>query len=140
MTDKQLHYLLLIAFMVLMLLVGILTIKNKVKSIRIFNKEIYSAACTAYNPLPEQTDSTPRITSIGVDVKENYTIAVSQDYLEEKILKYGDTIYIYELEKFYSVEDCMNKRFTNRLDVFMESKKDALKFGLKIVHFSIIGK
>lgn len=122
-----------------LLLWTIFTIKLNNSPLKETNRKIYKVACTAYNPVPTQTDSTPRTTSIGTKVKENYTIAVSQDLLKKKIVKYGDTIYVYELGKIYSVEDCLNKRYSNRLDIFMESKKEARKFGLRIVHFSVLG-
>lgn len=131
-----------IGFLILCLLVETAFIIKHSNNLPVkgINKKIYKVACTAYNPVPEQTDSSPRITSIGTRVKENYTIAVSQDLLKNGIVKYGDTIFIYELGKVYSIEDCMNERYTDRLDIFMESKKEAGKFGLRIVHFSVLGE
>jgi len=123
-----------------LLLWTIFAVKLNNSTLNGINKRVYEVACTAYNPVPEQTDSTPRITAIGTKVKENYTIAVSQDLLKKGIVKYGDTIYIYELQKIFSVEDCIHERYNNRLDIFMESKTEAGKFGLKIVHFSIINR
>lgn len=123
-----------------LLLWTIFTIKLNNSPTKGVNEKVYKAACTAYNPLPRQTSGNPRITAIGTQVKESYTIAVSRDLLKKGIVKYGDTIYIYEVGKFYSIEDTMNERYTNRLDIFMEDTKEARKFGLRIVHFSVLGK
>lgn len=114
-----------------------ITIIRPLKYIRGDNIVKVAAQATAYNPLPKQTDSTPEITAIGTKVREDYTVAVSPDLLKEGIVAYGDIIYVYELGKFYSVEDRMHERFKKRIDIFIRDKKVAQEFGLQIVHFSI---
>jgi len=88
---------------------------------------------TAYNSHINQTDHTPRITASGR--KTSYqTIALSRDFIQRynypdcKGLNYGDTVTII-MRKQFIVEDTMNQRYTNRGDIWTESKKEALRFG-----------
>lgn len=87
----------------------------------LFPKRFYlgEMIVTSYRSVRSQTDSTPFITSIGKRVN-SHTIAVSQDLLKDGIVKYGDAIYIEDVGiKF--VEDCMNKRYKKRIDVWVPS-------------------
>jgi len=38
----------------------------------------------------------------------------------------------------YVVMDKMNKRYTNRFDIWMKNKNDAKKFGLKVTKIEIL--
>lgn len=99
---------------------------------------------TIYNAEECQTDSTPFITASNKKVKIGY-IALSRDLEEKYNLQFGDVIYIpklsnYEgiLTDFFIFEDRMNKRFTNAVDIFLWSKKDAVNFGRKQFEIYII--
>jgi len=88
---------------------------------------------TAYNPLPNQTDSTPFITASLQRVK-NGIVALSRDLEEEYDLQFGDRIYLIldgEMIGPFEFQDRMNRRWKRRVDIFMWDKKDALKFGRK---------
>jgi len=76
---------------------------------------------TAYRSVPEQTDSSPFYTSIGEHVHP-YGVAVSRNLLKRwgGPLNYGDFIYI-EGIGFKVVNDNMNARHTNRVDVWVET-------------------
>jgi 3D (Asp-Asp-Asp) domain-containing protein len=64
------------------------------------------------------------------------TVAVSRD-LHDKGWTFGKKIYLKGLGVFV-INDLMNKRFTNRIDVFNWKEEDAKKFGIKTVIASLI--
>lgn len=74
---------------------------------------------TSYRSIPEQTDDTPFITSIGEHVHEG-GIAVSQDLLASGVVGYHDIIYV-EGFGFYQVNDTMNKRHVKHVDIWVET-------------------
>ena len=81
---------------------------------------------TAYSGEVRQTNSNPDRTAIMEQPIPGGTCAVSQD-----MVKYlGMRVYIKGLGVF-RVNDLMNKRFTNRIDLFMASRSRAEDFGLK---------
>ncbi|MBG97709.1 hypothetical protein CL659_01130 [bacterium] len=100
---------------------------------------------TAYNPLPEQTDSTPFEAASGKIVREGY-VAVSKDlesrfplgsFIEIVIVceinQEGDCLGSESQEKgdFFrlKIEDRMHPRKKNQVDIFFMCKQDAVKFG-----------
>lgn len=93
---------------------------------------------TAYNNLPEQTNSKPNIGASNRKVFEG-SIALSRDILREYNVKYGDVVCITEKDTCYIVEDTMNKRFDNqnspasgwKADIFMYDREEALKVNFK---------
>ena len=85
---------------------------------------------TAYRSVPEQTK--PKgytYTSIG-ERTNNAVVAVSQDLLNGKRLRYYDTVFI-EGVGFRQVLDCMHHRHKNRLDVWVKSYEEEKKFDKK---------
>jgi len=84
---------------------------------------------TVYNPVVEQTDSTPLITADNskIDLKKLKErklrwVAVSRDLLDEGVVKYGDRIRINckedpDLSGVYTVHDTMNPRWRKRIDI-----------------------
>ena len=84
---------------------------------------------TSYRSVPEQTDSSPFFTSIGDKVCRD-GVAVSQDLLKSKKIKYGDWLYI-EGVGLKRVNDTMNKRFKNHLDIWVGSLEEEKKFHKK---------
>ena len=88
---------------------------------------------TAYSSTPWQTDNTPCITSTGYNVcnKTENIIAVSRDLVRS--LGYHRQVMLPSLygSEIFLIEDTMNARFVNRIDVHHGSTKDARDFGLK---------
>jgi len=85
-------------------------------------KVVESVVATAYNSLENQTDSTPWITASGYKCKEG-VIACN-------FLPFGTKVWIKgHGSKPYIVRDRMNRRYTKRVDIWMRSYKDAIKFG-----------
>lgn len=84
---------------------------------------------SAYNPLPNQTDSTPLITASNKRVQEGFC-AMSRDLEKRFKLKFGDPIHLVGIGTC-EFQDRMNRRKKLQVDLFMWKKKDAIKFGIK---------
>jgi 3D (Asp-Asp-Asp) domain-containing protein len=80
---------------------------------------------SAYNSIPNQTDGSPFVTAAGSCVRDGVVAS--------NAFRIGTKIRFPELfgDKVFVVEDRMNERYTNRIDVWMTELKDARKFGLK---------
>jgi len=74
---------------------------------------------TYYQNHINQTDDTPNITASNRIVYEG-SCAISRDLLKK--VRFGDIIFIKKLNKFYIVEDLMNARFKNSIDIFSYEK------------------
>ena len=83
---------------------------------------------TAYNAVPEQTDSTPEICAWGDRIKPGI-IAISRD-LERVGLTRGKEVHIEGIGKRI-VMDRMHPRKRNQIDLYMEDYEDAVRFGVK---------
>lgn len=79
---------------------------------------------TAYTAREEETNSDPGNTALMEDPIPGYTVAVSQD-LKRWL---GKRIYIQGLGVF-RVNDLMNKRYEDRVDLLVHSVKQAREFG-----------
>jgi len=77
---------------------------------------------TAYCACMLCCGKTDGITAAGNVVKANHTVACNFLPLNTKILIDG---------KPYVVEDRMAKRFTNRIDIYFSTHKEALRFGIR---------
>ncbi|MCA9837001.1 MAG: 3D domain-containing protein [Trueperaceae bacterium] len=109
---------------------------------------------TAYNSLVEQTDDTPHITAIGTTTRFGI-IAVSRDLLGQNI-PYGSLVRLKDLGSWYNgrgygkyqtmldrqglfiVEDTMNPRKTNQIDVWFPHMSDALNWGVRQVELEVV--
>ncbi len=84
---------------------------------------------TAYNSEVAQCDASPCITANGFNVCEHGI----EDTVAANFLKFGTEIRIPELfgDKIFVVRDRMNARYTNRVDVWLLHKDNAIDFGVK---------
>lgn len=91
---------------------------------------------TAYNSEVGQCDNTPCITANGFNLCEHGI----EDSVATNALPFGTKIRIPELfgDKVFVVRDRMNKRYTNRFDIWMKNKIDAKKFGLRVAKIEIL--
>jgi len=105
----------------------------------------FEVLMTAYNPLPEQTDSTPFESASGKLVKEGYA-AISKD-LEKRfpLGSFIELVIVCEIDSKgnclgsdsskvgdlfrLKIEDRMHSRKKNQIDIFLMCKEDAIKFG-----------
>lgn len=80
---------------------------------------------TAYSSTVDQTDGDPFTTANGTRVKDGI-VAMNG-------IPFGTRIRIPELygDKVFIVTDRMNKRYTTRVDIWMETREEAIQFGYK---------
>lgn len=91
---------------------------------------------TSYNNEPKQTDSSPNIMASNRLVYEG-AVAISRDLKTKYNLKWGDLIYIDTLQRYFVIEDLMNERFKNRIDIFSFNKDWSLRLHLKSQRITI---
>jgi 3D (Asp-Asp-Asp) domain-containing protein len=86
---------------------------------------------TSYRSIPAQTDSTPFITADGSHVTP-YGCALSRDLLVRwgGPVDYGDIVYV-EGFGFRVVNDCMNARHKNRIDLWVRSYETERAIGVQ---------
>jgi 3D (Asp-Asp-Asp) domain-containing protein len=80
---------------------------------------------TAYTSSVEECDSDPFITADGSTTRD--------DIVATNVLPFGTKIRIpdYFGDKVFEVHDRMNKRYSYRVDVWMQEKGEMRKFGIK---------
>lgn len=83
---------------------------------------------TSYRSVPRQTKPCPGCfyTSIGERVCRD-GVAVSQDMLRDGRVKYGDWLFIRGIG-LKRVNDCMNARWKNRVDIWLETYEQEKAF------------
>ena len=89
---------------------------------------------TAYNALPGQTQGDPEIGAWGDKLDVSIpSIAVSRDLINLGLV-HNTKVRIEGFPGNYLVRDKLNKRFTQQIDIFMGSDRDAaIAFGKKTV-------
>ena len=90
------------------------------------NKES-RVTCTVYNAVPKQTNSDPEHTAsmFKLDLNNPYKhriIAVSRDLLEDFPIHSKVRIEGTDYDGEYVVEDKMNRRYTNRIDILINKE------------------
>lgn len=91
---------------------------------------------TAYNSEAGQTDDSPCITANNFNVCD-YGV---EDTIAANFLPFGSKVKIPELfgNRVFVVRDRMNRRFSNRVDVWMIERPDAVNFGVKIAKIEVL--
>ncbi|MFW5450493.1 MAG: 3D domain-containing protein [Methylophagaceae bacterium] len=101
-----------------------------------FNNQSKSleVTATAYTSSPNETDSTPYLAAWGNTLKPGMkAIAVSRDLLELGLTN-GVEVSIEGLDGSYKILDKMNKRWTNKIDIYMgDDVNKAKQWGNKVV-------
>ncbi|GGQ93391.1 3D domain-containing protein [Deinococcus ruber] len=99
---------------------------------------------TAYSSTPGQTDSTPFVTATGTRVRPG-VVALSPDLLRR--FPYGTRLMIEDLSGGYSaylkgkvfvVEDTMNPRIYNTLDIWMGTSYQAMNWGARNIRITAL--
>lgn len=96
-------------------------------------KKTVSVVATAYSSTPDQTDSSPFVTSNGKWVYDGLIAANG--------LKYGTKIRFPDVfgDKIFTVNDRMNSRYgASRIDIWMQTREQAKLFGVKRLRMQII--
>jgi len=109
--------------------------QNKIDGIKITPKkpsEVYYYPITAYSSSPEETDETPYITASGNYVRIGTAAA--------NWLPLGTAIRIPSIfgNQVFIIEDRMNARNNNKVDIWFPDKKDAKTFGVKIARIEVL--
>ncbi len=88
-------------------------------------ERIMKVTITSYNSVPGQTDDSPFITADGSHVRDGIIAA--------NFLKFGTKVRIPELfgDKVFEVHDRMNKRFSDRVDIWMADVPASKQFGIR---------
>ncbi|MBU4216553.1 3D domain-containing protein [Candidatus Parcubacteria bacterium] len=91
---------------------------------------------TAYTSEVAQCDASPCITANGFNVCKHNV----EDTIAANFLKFGTKVKIPELygDRVFIVRDRMNRRYPDRVDIWMKDKKQAIKFGFKVAKIEIL--
>jgi 3D (Asp-Asp-Asp) domain-containing protein len=89
-------------------------------------------AMTAYTSRPEETDDTPFITADGSHVRDGIVAC--------NFLPFGTKVRVPALfgDKVFEVHDRMNKRFSYKMDFWMEGYHEAIQFGIRRADIEIV--
>ena len=111
--------------------------KDETAAVEVKAERTLQVTASAYNSLPGQTDSTPNIAAWGDRLEPGMkAIAVSRDLLTMG-LKHNTEVTIKGLPGKYRVLDKMNKRWKNKIDIYMgNDRRKALKWGRRPVEIS----
>jgi 3D (Asp-Asp-Asp) domain-containing protein len=95
---------------------------------------------TAYSSEVAQTDSTPFVTATGTRVRPG-VIALSRDLL--RTFPYGSRVTLQDSAgvlngRVFIVEDTMNARLRNTIDIWMGSRSQALQWGSRTVRITAV--
>ena len=104
--------------------------KTPSKPVQIKNK--LKLHITAYSSSEDETDDTPFITASGKTVVDGI--------IATNLFAFGTKARIPSLfgNKIFVIEDRMHHRFKNRIDIWMTSKEEALKFGKRLAEVEIL--
>lgn len=88
-------------------------------------RRVMYVTVTAYSSTPDQTDDTPFIAATGKRVHDGMVAA--------NFLRFGTKVRFpdYFGDKNFVIEDRMHERFSNRMDVWMETREEAKQFGIR---------
>jgi len=98
----------------------------------------YTVRATGYSSTPDQTDSTPFVTASGAYVRDG--IIAANVYENGRRLPFGTLVRIPEIygDKIFVVEDRMNIRYKNNIDIWFPETQLAREFGSKKVTIEIV--
>lgn len=98
-------------------------------------RPVRTVTVTAYNPTTDQCDDDPLIAASMRKVRAG-TIAVSRDLFDQGWV-FGRKVRIEGLGIF-EINDLMNKRFTQRIDIFMWDEGAARQFGKRNIKAALL--
>ncbi|OGN00678.1 MAG: hypothetical protein A3B91_04990 [Candidatus Yanofskybacteria bacterium RIFCSPHIGHO2_02_FULL_41_29] len=101
----------------------------------------YTVRATGYSSTPDQTDDTPCHTATNYNVcTGTKNVIAANFYINGKRVPFGTLVRIPEIfrEKIFVVEDRMNARYTNNIDVWFPERSLAKAFGSQKVTIEIV--
>lgn len=98
----------------------------------------HTVRATGYSSTPDQTDSTPFTTASGTRVRDG--IIAANIYFNGRRIPFGTLVRIPEIygDKIFVVEDRMNIRYKNNIDIWFPERSLARTFGSKKVTIEIV--
>jgi len=92
-------------------------------------KRVIWVTVTAYSSTPDQTDSDPCTTANGFNVCENN----EENVIAANFLKFGTEVKMpdYFGDRVFKVQDRMNARYNQRVDVWFKTREAAKQFGVR---------
>ena len=96
------------------------------------NNPTYTVTATAYSSTPDQTDDSPFITASGTHVRDGIVAT--------NFLPFGTVIKIPNIygDKLFVVEDRMNRRYTDRVDIWFADRGSAIQFGKRTITIEVV--
>ncbi len=111
-------------------------------SIRSNDNVMVKVVATGYSSSIYETDSTPFITASNTRTRDGI-LALSRDLLRRYTpgapFHFGDRVHVTGLGEFV-VEDSMNQRWNNRIDIWFPSRLQAIRFGVKEVYLKTVNE
>lgn len=98
----------------------------------------HTVRITGYSSTPDQTDDTPFVTASGTYVRDG--IIAANFALNGRRVPFGTKVRIPEIygDKIFLVEDRMNSRYTNNVDIWFPERSLARAFGSKKAVIEIV--
>ena len=95
-------------------------------------RKTYLVELSAYTSEVAQTDDSPFITAKGTHVRDGIVAT--------NMFPFGTTLKIPSLygDKIFVVEDRMNTRYQNNVDIWFDDKPAALKLGRRLIQIEVI--
>ena len=101
----------------------------------------YTVVTSAYSSTPNQTDASPFTTAKGEHV---YWCGVAANIVDTsgRNIPFGTKLMIPDLfgDQIFTINDRMNRRYKNNLDVWFPNTADAMGFGRKTIKIVIVAK
>lgn len=94
-------------------------------------RRVMYVTVTAYSSTPDQTDDSPFIAATGKRVHDGMVAA--------NFLRFGTRVRFPDNygDKNFFVEDRMHERFSDRMDIWMETREEAMQFGIRRIKVEI---
>lgn len=94
--------------------------------------EELTISITGYSSTTDQTDDDPFTTAMGTHVRDGIVAA--------NFLPFGTKIKIPQIfgDKIFTVEDRMNKRYWERIDIWFPDRESADNFGLRTLKIQVL--
>ena len=98
----------------------------------------YTVQASGYSSTPDQTDDTPFITASGKHVRDG--IIAANVYANGQRLPFGTLVRIPDIygDKIFVIEDRMNIRYQNNIDIWFPERQLAKEFGRRKVIIEIV--
>jgi len=108
--------------------------ENTEPEIRVISSGVHTM--TAYNSEVGQTDNSPCITANGFNVCTHGI----EDTVAANFLPFGTKVRIPDLfgDRIFVVRDRMNKRYSDRVDIWMLERSDAIQFGVRRTRIEVV--